>query len=46
MPLYGKIFKFYHNIAQYLQLIYINFGIVLLFILIGFLVANFIKLKI
>jgi small conductance mechanosensitive channel len=41
-----KTTEFYHDAIQYLQLNYLNLGFVLLFVVIGFLLANFIKRRI
>lgn len=38
--------EFYHNVIQYFKLNYINLGSILLFVVIGFLIINFIKSKI
>jgi len=41
-----KTVEFYHNVIQYLKLNYLNLGFVLLFVIAGFLIAEFIKRRI
>lgn len=40
-----KAIEFYNNVIQYFKLNYINLGLTLLFVVAGFLIANFIKRK-
>jgi small-conductance mechanosensitive channel len=41
-----KTVEFYNDVIQYLQLNYLNLGFVLLFVVVGFLIAEFIKRRI
>ena len=41
-----KTVEFYHNVIQYLKLNYLNLGFVFLFVIAGFLIAEFIKRRI
>jgi small conductance mechanosensitive channel len=41
-----KTVEFYNDVIQYFKLNYINLGFVLLFVVAGFLTANFIKRRI